>query len=910
MGDLEKNVEVKVAEKGAEEKVIVDVNVPRDKREELVQKAERHLGYDSLYVWNANINGYIIQLRTNERHLDDFWRENWFPAPMDRNLRPHGVIYAATGIYDEPPGVYYNSETKTGVVVNVNKYEFIRALALGIVNDVCEEQEQLNFLRGSLVDVNGEGVAFLGETGRGVSTNAFLLLEMERARIHSDDIIYVEQLGGEKGRISTSVSERKFYLKKDLIKISPRLQALYEKSKKEDGYFILDPWWIGGNEKYLDTTRIKLVFLLVNNSKDKRIAKRLSPQDAINILTHSQQPFFNPYRLIHDEKREKLQIAFYKNIFKFAAVYCLNVAHPLLKVQKEIRRIITSKEYLEPLEEEKEKAKAEIDEIIAQINLDEIREAVEALYNGTNVQHLSPEEIKKRAEIYGTKTKFGNYNFVSTVKNRSAGLTIIVGSPEVVQYELNPRQRELMRNLPKTVKDVLHYIKNAPLVCTERMMGDNPYFTPKCTLFLSVHRGEMIRLAHMVNQTLFPPKDEYNGPHIYIVHIPEWHEKDRQIVVFPEIGVTFVLGTDYYGEDKKGFLRMAMWFAKQQGMLGLHAGAKIIRARDAKTGELKTYNTLIFGLTATGKTTHSCHTHDLDEEDGEGIQIVQDDFVALRPDGSALGTERGFYLKTEGINPEIQPLIYNAVTKPSAILENVMVDYKGNVLFESDILTGNGRGIMQRDDFGKYKSPTVNLPPLSEVDGMIILMITRRNTVVPIASKLTLEQAAAAFMLGESIETSGSDPKRAGQSVREVGTNPFIVGSKAEEGNRFYDMLKGFGDKVQCYLINTGGVGELRETNEEGVSIVKRKVERVQIKEMAAIIRGIARNSIEWEPEPYFGTLVPKKVEGVDIGRFKLEKWYSIEQIEEMVQQLKKERREWLNKFPELYPEIKNAFPP
>jgi len=440
-------------------------------------------------------------------------------------------------------------------------------------------------------------------------------------------------------------------------------------------------------------------------------------------------------------------------------------------------------------------------------------------------------------------------------------------------------------------------------------MGDNPYFTPRCTLYVSVHRGEMIRLAHMVNQTLFDPKENYNGPHLYIVYIPEWQEKDRQIIVFPEIGVTFILGTDYYGEAKKGFLRMAMWFAKQQGMLGLHAGAKIIRARDAKTGKIKTYNTLIFGLTATGKTTHSCHTHDLNEADGEGIEIVQDDFVALRPDGSALGTERGFYLKTEDLNPEIQPLIYNAVTKPSAILENVMVDYKGNVLFESDILTGNGRGIMQRDDFGKYKSPSVNLPPLKDVDGLIVLMITRRNTVVPIASKLTIEQAAAAFMLGESIESSGSDPKRAGQSVREVGTNPFIVGSKGQEGNRFYEILKGLGDKVQCYLINTGGVGELREVNEEGISIIKRKVERIQIKEMASIIRGIARNNIEWIPEPYFGTLVPKEVEGVDMEKFKLERWYSIEQIEEMVQQLKKERKEWLNSFPELYEEIKTAFP-
>lgn len=887
----------------------IDVGITRETREELVQKAERHLGYDSIYVWNANINGYIIQLRTNESHLDDFWRENWFPAPMERNLRPHGVIYAATGVYDEDPGIYYNSETKTGIIFNVNEYEFVRALALGIVADVCEEQERLNFLRGSLVDINGEGIAIMGETGSGVSTNAFLLMELERARIHSDDIIYVEQLGGEKGRISTSVSERKFFLKKDLIKIYPRLQALYENSKRENNHFMLDPWWIGGNEKYLDTTRIKLIFLLVNNCKEPKIAKRLSPQEAINILTNSPQPFFNPYLLLRSDKRKKLQIDFYKNIFKFAAVYCLNLAHPLLDMQKEVRRIITSKEYLEPLLEEKERAKAEIDEIISQLNMEEIRQEVENLYQRTNVKKLPPDKVRKMVEKYGTKTIFNNYNFVSTVKNRSAGLTITVGSPEVVQYEMSTKQKELMKELPKTMKDILQYIKNAPLICTECTMGDNPDFTPKCTLFLSVHRGEMIRLAHMVNQTLFDPLENSKGPHLYIVFIPEWQEKDRQIIVFPEIGVTFVLGSDYYGEAKKGFLRMAMWFAKQQGMLGLHAGAKKIRARDAKTGKIKTYNTLIFGLTATGKTTHSCHTHDLNEADGEGIEIVQDDFVALRPDGSALGTERGFYLKTEGLNPEIQPLIYNAVTKPDAVLENVMVDYKGNVLFESEILTGNGRGIMQRDDFGKYKSPTVNLPPLKEVDGLIILMITRRNTVVPIASKLTIEQAAATFMLGESIETSGSDPKRAGQSVREVGTNPFIVGNKGLEGNIFYDMIKGFGDKVQCYLINTGGIGELRETNEEGVSMVKRKVDRVQIKEMASIIRGISRNNIEWVPEPHFSTLIPKEVDGVDMNKFKLEKYYSIEQIEEMVQQLKKERKEWLNSFPELYEEIKTAFP-
>jgi phosphoenolpyruvate carboxykinase (ATP) len=97
--------------------------------------------------------------------------------------------------------------------------------------------------------------------------------------------------------------------------------------------------------------------------------------------------------------------------------------------------------------------------------------------------------------------------------------------------------------------------------------------------------------------------------------VPEWQEKDRQILVFPEIGVTYVLGSDYYGEAKKGFLRMAMWAAKQQDMLGVHAGTKMIKAKD-NNGRLRRYSMLLFGFSATGKTTHACHNHGLlgDEE--------------------------------------------------------------------------------------------------------------------------------------------------------------------------------------------------------------------------------------------------------------------------------------------------------
>jgi len=537
--------------------------------------------------------------------------------------------------------------------------------------------------------------------------------------------------------------------------------------------------------------------------------------------------------------------------------------------------------------------------------LNEVLEAVNGLYDRPNVTHLTPEEIRREAERYGTRTKFGNYDFVSSVKNRSAGLTVYIGSPKVAQNRLSQRQKELIRDAQKTIERVHQYFKNAPFLCVERTMGDNPYFNPHCTLYVSIHRKEMIRLAYMVEQTLFPLRQGAPGPKLNLVYVPEWQEKDRQIIVFPEIGVTYVLGSDYYGEAKKGFLRMAMWFAKQQGMLGIHAGSKIVRARD-RTGKIRTYSMILFGLSATGKTTHACHDHGLTGE-GEGIEIAQDDVIFLKQDGSALGTERGFYLKTGYLDPVVQPIIYRAAMSPDAIFENVMVDHMGNVYFDDETLTGNGRGIMQREDLKPYITSTINLPPISEVDGLVAIFITRRNTVAPIASKLTPEQGAAAFVLGESIETSAGDPRRAGESVREVGTNPFTVGSESGEGNWFYEFVKKNPEKIQCYLLNTGGVGEVVEKNNDGIKVVKQNVTRVEIPEMAAIIGGIVRGTIEWKVDPNFGVLVPKKVDGVDMSKFDLSKFYSKDQVDAYVSQLKSERIAWLEQFKELDPAVINS---
>ncbi len=535
-----------------------------------------------------------------------------------------------------------------------------------------------------------------------------------------------------------------------------------------------------------------------------------------------------------------------------------------------------------------------------------VRPAVEQLFALPNVKHPSDEVLRAEAQRYGTRTTFGNYVFHTMVKNRSAGVTLYAGPDQVQTGPLSAKQQALLKKLPQTLENVHRYMGKAPFVCVQRSIGDNPTFTPSCRTFVSIARPEMVRIAYMWWCLLFGPRPGSPEPMQDLVYIPEWQEKDRQILVFPEENVTYVLGSDYLGESKKGHLRMAMWNAKKQGMLGLHAGAKLITARDACTGRMKRYAMLIFGLTATGKTTHSCHSHGLDAP-GEGIAVVQDDLVFLKSDGSALGTERGFYLKTEGIYPDTQPLLHHAATQPDAVLENVMVDYRGNVDFNDETLTSNGRGVVQWKDFGSAKAETPNLPPISEVDGLIVCFITRRNTVVPIASKLSLEQAAAAFMLGESIESSGGDPTRVGESVRVVGTNPFIVGDEAAEGNRFFQFLQGFGGKVSCYLLNTGGVGEVVERQPDGTRLIRQKVTRVQIPEMAAVIRGIVRGTIEWEEEPLFGNPVPRRADGVDIGRFALSRYYGQQQIETLARQLTEERVAYLERYPSLDPRITKA---
>jgi len=127
--------------------VSVEPGLSLKMRDALAAEMDVHLGFANYFEWNANINGVVIQLRTNVAHLNDFWMDNWYPAQLEPDFKPHGILYAVDGIPGREPRSFYNPETHTGFLVNTDNYGPVRSLALGMVLDISETMLGTHALR-------------------------------------------------------------------------------------------------------------------------------------------------------------------------------------------------------------------------------------------------------------------------------------------------------------------------------------------------------------------------------------------------------------------------------------------------------------------------------------------------------------------------------------------------------------------------------------------------------------------------------------------------------------------------------------------------------------------------------------------------------------------------------------------
>jgi len=181
-----------------------------------------------------------------------------------------------------------------------------------------------------------------------------------------------------------------------------------------------------------------------------------------------------------------------------------------------------------------------------------------------------------------------------------------------------------------------------------------------------------------------------------------------------------------------------------------------------------------------------------------------------------------------------------------------------------------------------------------------LLILNRSDHIIPAVARLSRDQAAAYFMLGETKGTSAGGAAEAGKSLRVPGTNPFFFNDDAWQGNRLLELLDTMPD-LEVYLMNTGQVGAAGDGDD--------RAKKVRISDSSAIVSAIVSGAIEWETDPDFGYEVAASVPGVDdIELLQPRRLYERQgrglEYESLVERLTTERRQYLASYTDLDPAI------
>ncbi len=543
------------------------------------------------------------------------------------------------------------------------------------------------------------------------------------------------------------------------------------------------------------------------------------------------------------------------------------------------------------------------------------------------------------------KTAHGNLNKVSRNKARMAHFTYVIAeASEAAQFShqaIDPNRAAELIGLQQ------QYIEQqGQLIAIDGYYGLGQHAVG-VEWFYTLEGANIAGMQQVLSfsRTEVESAQQRNQPFVptfRIVYTPGCPAKglpgNQAIIVDLNNWTTYIMGADYFGESKKGVLRMLCAYMYDRGALVMHAGAKVVSVN----GERITV--AIMGLSGTGKTTTTF------SKQGEETLPVQDDMITLWPHGDYTVTENGCFAKTAGLTPESEPVIHAGTIDPTAWVENVYVDAAGKYDFSKDVMTPaevarwkdtlvatganadnveayiSGRTTLSdvidaagvtKDgwDFVAWTQNGRSIIPLSAVKDAADL----HKPLPPVKSMGTLNrdegplaatpgivrftspaQAAGFFMLGETSKTSAAGKERG--KTRSPFTQPFFPLKHDLQAQRFKE-LAGTMPTCQMWMMNTGFIGGDARDVEAGKAL------KVKIRHSSAMLEALFANTVVWKRDPDFGYEIPDVeapanaalLEKVPAEILEPRRFYTAQgrsaEYATWVEQMKRERRAFLEKY-------------
>ena len=299
--------------------------------------------------------------------------------------------------------------------------------------------------------------------------------------------------------------------------------------------------------------------------------------------------------------------------------------------------------------------------------------------------------------------------------------------------------------------------------------------------------------------------------------------------------VALIGGTGYTGEIKKGiFSALNFILPVMKNTMPMHCSANVGQEGDTA---------IFFGLSGTGKTTLSTDA---------SRKLIGDDEHGWNNENAVFNFEGGCYAKVINLSAESEPEIFGAIKK-GAILENVILDDKGDVDFSDTSITQN-----TRVSYPIYHIENVQRPSIGKNPKNIFFLTADAFGVLPPISKLTPSQAAYHFISGYTAKVAGTE---AGvvepiPSFSACFGAPFMPLHPAKYAEMLSKKMQEAG--VNVWLVNTGWTG-----GPYGVG------SRMKLKYTRAMINAVLNGDLglynydDYHIHSVFGVAQPRECPGV-----------------------------------------------